>query len=322
MTRLAVVGRRIVLLCCLALLVGTVFPASAAPSPLIPVEAFWQKVSDTLAWLDTTRSPSDWQAMANSWAEIKQVELPGGQILPVDTSTIVEQLNAKQPDRQKLKSYLTALQKAPAGWPPMNCGDCGAGKLKEILARPEFQPELEQANPIQQFLQRIIDTITNWLDKLFSISDGVITIPSGLPTAVISLALAAILFFVFRDVFRNLVSEVELAEEISGENEVLTARLASQKAMQLSSNGDYRHAMRYLYLSALLLLDERGLLRYNRTLTNREYLRQVDRQPELHDDLKVVIDDFDRVWYGFEAVDQTDYERYAANVDSLEENKD
>ncbi len=322
MTRLAVIRRKIVGLCCLALLAVTVLPALASTSHPIPVDTFWQKVNDTLAWLDTTRSPSDWQAMARSWSEIKQVELPGGQILPVDTSPIVEQLNAKQPDRQKLKSYLTALQKAPAQWPSMNCGDCGAARLKEILARPEFQPEPVQANPIQQFIQRILDTINGWLDKIFGISDGVITIPSGLPTAVISLALAAILFFVFRDVFNNLVSEVELAEEVSGENEILTARLASQKALQLSSSGDYRHAMRYLYLSALLLLDERGLLRYNRTLTNREYLRQVNRQPELQNDLKVVVDDLDRVWYGFEAVDQNDYERYAANVASLEEKED
>jgi hypothetical protein len=40
-----------------------------------------------------------------------------------------------------------------------------------------------------------------------------------------------------------------------------------------SSEGDYRTAVRYLYLSLLLLLEEHGLLRYDRPLTDREYLQ-------------------------------------------------
>lgn len=57
--------------------------------------------------------------------------------------------------------------------------------------------------------------------------------------------------------------------------------------------------MRYLYLAALLRLDERGQLRYNRALTNREYLDRVQDNPHLQAALPPIVETFDRVWYGY-----------------------
>jgi hypothetical protein len=75
--------------------------------------------------------------------------------------------------------------------------------------------------------------------------------------------------------------------------------------------------VRYLYLSALLLLDERGLLRYDRSRTNLEYLRTVRDSPDLVRPLRSVIEIFDRVWYGFEAIDPRTYQEYVERVDEL-----
>ena len=90
----------------------------------------------------------------------------------------------------------------------------------------------------------------------------------------------------------------------------------------LSTQGDYRTAVRYLYLSSLLVLDEQGLLRYDRSRTNREYLRSVSSRPELAIPLRKVIDVFDRVWYGFEAVDENTYKSYVQQVEELREKKE
>jgi hypothetical protein len=100
-------------------------------------------------------------------------------------------------------------------------------------------------------------------------------------------------------------------------DELLTADTALQRAQQYSGEGDYRTAVRYLYLSALLLLEERGLLRYNRSLTNHEYLRSLAHQPELAAILRDIIEVFDRVWYGFHALDLAEYEWYAGRVEVL-----
>ena len=70
------------------------------------------------------------------------------------------------------------------------------------------------------------------------------------------------------------------------------------------------------------MLDERGLLRYDRSRTNREYLRSVSSKSQLATPLRDVIDVFDRVWYGFESVDEQTYQSYLQHVDELREKKD
>ncbi|HEX6033595.1 MAG TPA: DUF4129 domain-containing protein, partial [Anaerolineales bacterium] len=104
--------------------------------------------------------------------------------------------------------------------------------------------------------------------------------------------------------------------------EALTSTGALKRAETLSMQGDYRNAIRYLYLSSLLVLDEQGLLRYDRSRTNREYLRSVSSKPELAKPLHDVIDVFDRVWYGFEKVDEQTYQSYVRHVDELREKKE
>ncbi len=129
------------------------------------------------------------------------------------------------------------------------------------------------------------------------------------------------LYFISRNLSRNLVRDAQLAAE-GGGDELLSSTGALQRAQVLSTQGDYRTAIRYLYLSSLLTLDEQGLLRYDRSRTNREYLRSVASRPGLANPLRNVIDLFDRVWYGFEKVDEQTYQAYVAHVEKLRENKE
>lgn len=97
----------------------------------------------------------------------------------------------------------------------------------------------------------------------------------------------------------------------------LTANTALQQATILARGGDYRTAVRYLYLSSLLWLDERGMLRYDRTLTNREYLERLSDNAELRLWLVPIVDTFDRVWYGHMALDADSFAAYQQQVDGL-----
>jgi hypothetical protein len=130
------------------------------------------------------------------------------------------------------------------------------------------------------------------------------------------------LFFISRGLSRSLAQEAELAAEDSANDEMLTSKGALKRAETLSLQGDYRNAVRYLYLSSLLVLDEQGLMRYDRSRTNREYLRSVASKPDLAKPLRDVIDVFDRVWYGFEHVDEQTYQTYLKHVDELREKKE
>jgi hypothetical protein len=101
----------------------------------------------------------------------------------------------------------------------------------------------------------------------------------------------------------------------------ITADTAWQRAQESSDLGDYRQAVRYLYLSTLLLLEERDLLRYDRTLTNREYLSRLAHRPDLAAILRDVVDVFDRVWYGYQPLSEGEYGRFADRVQTLKQQK-
>lgn len=313
---------------CLALALWLV-PALAAPTSAAPpaqsisVDAFWQQVDATLALAESNPDPGSakWLMESKRWSAISEVAVPGQPNVRIDTGPILRMLNANPPERWELIAYLTALKRTRAISTQPD-GAAESERLRQILARPEFQAEPEEMNFIERVVSWLVNAYNRLVDWLFGDRQGAVAIPAELVMVVTAVMLMAVLVFVFRDSLRNLFNEVELTEEPSGEGEILSSRLANQRARELSGSGDYRHALRYLYLSALLLLDERGLLRYNRAQTNREYLRQVRSRPELAGHLKEVVDTFDRVWYGFQPLDEADYEKYAEHVTALEETKE
>ncbi len=107
------------------------------------------------------------------------------------------------------------------------------------------------------------------------------------------------------------------AEALDDDDDPATSDAARDLAVRSEASQDYRAAIRYLYLSSLLTLDERGLIRYDRTLTNREHLRQVADNPPLFDLLRPIVNVFDRVWYGFAPVDAALYQDFRRNVERL-----
>jgi hypothetical protein len=97
----------------------------------------------------------------------------------------------------------------------------------------------------------------------------------------------------------------------------LTATAALQQASGLARGGDYRTAVRYLYLSSLLWLDEQNMLRYDRALTNHEYLERLHDSPELRARLVPIVETFDRVWYGHADLDAESFAAYERQVAAL-----
>ena len=75
--------------------------------------------------------------------------------------------------------------------------------------------------------------------------------------------------------------------------------------------------MRYLYISALLWLDERDILRYDRALTNREYLERVRDNPALRARMAPIVETFDRVWYGHLPIDAESFAAYQQQIEAL-----
>lgn len=293
----------------------------AAQSTPLPEESYWQLVADTQAWIDTNPQPETWSAQAERWSAFQEVRLADGSVVRVSTHEIARLLQAVPADRVRLRDYLSGLLQARERWSKSGSGESELSALQSILSRPEFQSESD--NFLQRLYQKVMDFLIQLLDKLFPHTRQItLPLPTDLVILLTVLLLGGILAFIFRDVWRNVLPETDLGDENLAVGEILTASQASQRARQLSSSGDYRQAIRYMYLSALLHLDERGLLRYDRSLTNREYLRQVSNQPGLASHLRPVIEIFDKVWYGFQPVDEETYSQYTGQVETLENPKE
>lgn len=132
-----------------------------------------------------------------------------------------------------------------------------------------------------------------------------------------TVALAGVVAYLLAKVVGEFTAEARTHDDEDAHGVPLTADAALHRAQELSTGGDYRTAVRYLYLSTLLLMEERGLFRYDRSLTNREYLRRVAHDPALSAILQDVVDVFDRVWYGYQPLDELTYQRYANTVETL-----
>lgn len=313
-----------------ALLLASVFSVSARASlRSVTPDEFWGQVNQTLATLNGLKSQStdrvekDLTLLADQWAEIDAITLPEGRTAPLDTGFLVAQLRQRPYDLGSLTSLFAALRTAHQSeqTPGSNSSQGELSTLQSILKRPEFQWN-QQPSPFDQWWNDLMAKINNWLHSIFGDNQISIPIPFGDLIAIVSVVLLAlVLLYIFRSLFGDLIFETALDDEHMAGDELLTAESALQKAKQISKGGDYRTAVRYLYLSSLLTLDERGLLRFDRSKTNREYLRSVAGFPQLSAPLRDVIDVFDRVWYGFQALDENDFEHYVQKVDELREQK-
>lgn len=297
-----------------------------SPPEPISVDAYWKLVSDTLQVVQNlgTRPEAEIRMsldkLAAQWEQVQAVRLSTQDVIHFNSTALIAELRNPAPDILRLQKLLEALLQ-------MHTEDPGAiftlqdvQLVQDILAHPEFQ----WVEP------RVVDT-PDWLQKIFDIIDGVrdqlflfglnMLMYGRIPLTIAAVAIFLIsIYFIARSLERNLVRDVELAVGDNAEL-LLSSTGAMKQAQALSIQGDYRTAIRYLYLSSLLTLDEQGFLRYDRSRTNREYLSSVAARPSLVAALQNVIELFDRVWYGFEDVDERTYQAYVLQVEQLREHQ-
>ena len=113
------------------------------------------------------------------------------------------------------------------------------------------------------------------------------------------LMLIGLTLFFIQQIRRNLVAEVgDKGTEAEMDN-VTTAQAALTQSEIAVTSHNFRDALRFLYLSAILHLQERGILTYDKSLTNLEYLHTLRANVELQEALRPVVQVFDDVWYGY-----------------------
>jgi hypothetical protein len=194
--------------------------------------------------------------------------------------------------------------------------------LEEVLASPALQRR-----------ESLLDQLRRWLSNLFNqwatnAQPGAAPGPIGRTAAqvagwvVIGVAAALLLSLLVRwlqTVLRSFVGEASRARE-NDDSLPATPAEARQAANRFAQGGDYRSAVRHLYLAALLTLQERRAVPRDASLTNREVLARTPENHPLHEPLQSVVEVFDDVWYGMHEPDAATFERYQVAVDELERN--
>ncbi len=292
-------------------------------SPLSWIE-YWNQVEDTrrviveCEQIPLEQARVQLEGLISQWEAITSVELPDGRVAVIDSGYLVSMLRMTSPDLVRIEHLLAVMLAERDRLDQGSFTQDDRNALSSILARPEFQWKDQNNQPgvLAKLWQRIQQALGDLGQKLFGFKGANYLLGIG---AVV--LLASMLLFLFRNLLFGFVAESQLAPRSRSGSELLTADTALQRAQDLSSGGDYRSAVRYLYLSALLLLDERGLLSYDRTKTNRETLRSVSGHPELETPLMYVVEVFDRVWYGYQPLEDRDYQFYERQVGKLRQQR-
>lgn len=291
-------------------------PSSAS----LAIGAYWEKIESFLVQLDAVDVDDDamykgWLAStANQLTEIEAVVLPNGRSIPINHAPLVSVLEADPPpDPAQIRGLLQTWLDTQNDL--LHTEDAEIDSLRDILADERFIYVEEP--PIPVWRQWINDRLADILQFFARGGSLLVNNTTGtILSAVSVVVLVGVFAYILNGLVGNFTPQATLHDEL-GEELPLNAEMALERAQSLSMGGDYRTAVRYLYLSSLLMLEERGLLRYNRSLTNREYLKAVAHRPELVQWLKPVIDVFDRVWYGYQPLSKEEYTQYQEWVEGL-----
>jgi len=306
--------------CCwliqMTLLANLVRPALAQAQPTtLSFDEYKDRLIQAAAQLEQTdHATSTVATVQKELAALKTVLLPSGQMV-----TLQPLLGAAD---EKPLDHDVALARLQLVRDQLNATGqdntvARLALLDQILAQPEF-------NTPPSLWERFLRWLRSLLPQLAP-RNGQAT---GMAMRVImwgvagvgAILLIVLLSYWLQGLFGNFVADFDLRRrKQTGEETPLTATAARQQATELAQAGNYREAVRQLYLSALLSLEEHALIRYDRSLTNREVLAQVQKQQPVQSHLQPIVETFDNVWYGIHEPDQTTFSDYAQEIDELAE---
>lgn len=190
--------------------------------------------------------------------------------------------------------------------------------LQRILARPEFQAAEGRGvfdtalGPIQAWIRTYLDPIRRALLQALGSLAGAEPTRYGV-AGVSVLAALVVLLIVLRLSRGGLLAEAELAMAAAAGPPRAEAELARAEA--LARAGKFRAAAHHRYLAALRRLDQRGLLPFDPSLTNREHLVRAGASPPVAEALAPLVQAYDGLWYGQDTCTAEEYGRFAALAD-------
>lgn len=299
-----------------ACLVFFLVPSFARADPPPSLAEYRRAIADAILLVERASarpSGADRQLLLDQAAEllgsVKQVQVGEGLSAPVTNAELIQELERQPTDLQPVHARLVALRDSLAD-PPASPSQSDRARLKDMLSRPPFTTS-DNSDLVERIRQAILDFLARLseapLRGALEVRDWITLLGLGL--------VAALFVVLIRQLRRNVVAEetINFPEAASGQ---LTSREAVKRAHASVTAGDYREAVRQLYLAVLLLLDERGRLSFDSSRTNHEFLQSAARDRALYTALQPIVETFERTWYGMEPVTPQEFEAYRQLVDA------
>lgn len=176
-----------------------------------------------------------------------------------------------------------------------------------IVSRPEY--ELEATPSGQSPLVWLLLKILEWLLKpIVWLAEQLDWMPAGLRWVVVGALLLLVVALVVHIVWSIVVSlrprqhgGMWTSEDTRADPDEL-----EREAERIAAEGDLPGAVRTLFRSVLLRLEQLESRRFSPGTTNREHLRRLASSP-FHDEVRTLVETIDATWYGTGRCSEGDY---------------
>lgn len=203
-----------------------------------------------------------------------------------------------------------------------------------------FETLLNWLKDFSRWLQNIWTNLKEWVKKFMPKPNPSFgpsrpaTIQQPMLLILIALAAAVLLFFVVK-LIRNrrrtkplpIQAEPVLAQPDLTDDNLLADSLPETRWQSLANDllrkGEFRLALRALYMAVLAFLGERELIRIAKYKSNQEYERELERRTRERQSVIQAFSEnvslFERAWYGSHPVTEEIIEVFAINHDRIKE---
>lgn len=225
---------------------------------------------------------------------------------------------------KEISDRLSALQERFSDRQRDANDDDSSAQLDRILARTEYRPDRVRESTVKKFLNRLWEDIDRWLNRLLGSPIRELEQPKAgglfrILLVVIMLVASAIgAIYLFSRLRRRRRREEEnhareiLGEQLAGD---ITSGDLLLSAAELAKQGDYRTAIRRVYIALLLDLERRGKLPLHPSKTNRDYLNALRSELLIYPSFSTMTGTFEQTWYGQRGATEEEFNGFVSRYD-------
>jgi len=128
--------------------------------------------------------------------------------------------------------------------------------------------------------------------------------------------LAAIIFFIFKGLRKS--RRMKEKDDTVLLTSLKDPETVESKALEYADKGDYRQAIRLLYISMLLRFNEDNIIKIDKSKTNKQYLIEMQINGfEKYDLVTEFTEIFNRCWYGNRNLQKEKFDYWFGNYTKL-----